>query len=121
MRDDGLWLDADDALLFAGALKLLDWALKKRGHNTPPDIAAAQRKLEEFIASRVESRVDATTRPMADWMANAQLMDSTEAAERLGLTPGAVRKACRSGRLQGVARKELGRWMIPAADVEMGA
>lgn len=121
MRDDGLWLDASDVELFAGALKLLDWLLKKRDHTMPPDVAVAQRKLEEFIASRVESRADATTRPMADWMVDADLVDSTVAAQRLGLTPGAVRKACRSGRLQSVARKQLGHWMIPAAHIERSA
>ncbi|MFL0288803.1 hypothetical protein ACJH6H_26530 [Mycobacterium sp. SMC-21] len=117
MRSDGLWLDTEDVAFFAGALALLAELVKQRGQLIPPEVVEAQRKLNQFLKSRIDVLGDTTLRPPAGWLLDADVVDVSAAAEQLGVTPDAVRKACRGGRFKRVAQKELGRWMIPAADV----
>ncbi|OBB33060.1 hypothetical protein A5792_11565 [Mycolicibacterium peregrinum] len=121
MRDDGLWLDADDVEFFAGALLLLDTWAKRLGYNTSQQTQSVRTRLTEFLESRAAGRADATVRPLSGVVADAGVVDATEAAEHLGLTPDAVRKACRTGRFAGVAQKRLGRWTIPATELERSA
>jgi hypothetical protein len=53
-----------------------------------------------YLASSASGRVDATTRPLAEAVGDdhGELIDTEEAAEMLGLTTGAMRRACRDGR-----------------------
>lgn len=117
MRDDGLWLDADDVEFYAGVLTVLDTLLKRLGYNGSDQTRVVRSRLEAFLNGRADGHAAVTTRPPLAEVPDADHMDANEAAGQLGVTAGAVRKACRTGRFQGVARKQRGRWMIPADEL----
>lgn len=121
MRDDGLWLDYNEVVWFAAALDEMARYAARAGSVLPPSVITVRAELHAFLSSRASGRGDATTRPLVELMADPDEVDARNAAERLGLTPDAIRKACRAGRFKEVARKRRGRWMIPAEDVEVGA
>lgn len=81
------------------------------------------RELLEGLIARAGARVDASTRVQLEDLpqAEAGLVDTATAAERLGLTEDTVRWHCRQGRFAKVAIRRGGRWWIPVADVEAHA
>ncbi|GAB7069785.1 hypothetical protein H7J06_15615 [Mycobacterium hodleri] len=118
MRDDLLVLDVHDAARQLAALETLERLTAARGGRILADVARDKQMFARFIATRVAARDDARTRGLDGPAAHDARMDSRTAAECLGITEGAVRLACRSGRYAGVAGKKRGRWSIPVADVD---
>lgn len=118
MRDEGLWLEPEEVAWFSAALETLTKYAGMARCSVPPSVPPMRVALESFLAGRAGSRLNATTRLLADLLADPDEVDAAEAADRLGVTVDAVRKACRSGRFRGVARKHRGRWMIPTVDID---
>ena len=121
MRDDLLVLGVEDAAWFLGTLRTLEQLAKRCKVTLPPTVAERRDALLTYLVGRAAGHADATTRPAALTAAHdggREVIDTDEAANMLGITSGAMRKRCRSGRYMGVARKELGRWVIPKVDVE---
>jgi hypothetical protein len=116
MRDDLLVLDPVEVAWFVSALEFLEKLAIRARMALPPAVAAQKSALTQHL-SRVGGRVDTTTRPITELDSHTEI-DASEAAERLGISADAMRKACRSGRFGGVARKHHGRWFIPLADIE---
>ena len=119
MRDDQLVLNAADVAWFVSALEFLEKLAIRARMGLPPSVAATKNVLAQHL-SRVGGRADATPRPVVSRVVDPEdeWIDTATAAEHLGLTEEAVRKACRTGRFTGVARKHHGRWCIPQADIE---
>ncbi|CAN5407689.1 hypothetical protein BH09ACT7_BH09ACT7_05040 [soil metagenome] len=119
MRSD-LALDDGEVAWFVSALEELERLSARQGRPLHASVGLRKRDLVSYLASRAPGRVDTTTRPLPGLVTETdEEIDTTEAADLLGLTEGAVQKRCRpGGQFAGVARKHRGHWMIPVADVE---
>lgn len=113
-RDDVLVLDAVSAAWVLAGLELLEELVVRRGWALDASVPAVQTRLREFLG-RAAGRADTTKRPSAVPISDdgRGYVDATRAGELLGISADAVRKACRGGRFQGVARKTRGQWLIP--------
>lgn len=120
MRDEGLWLDPTEVVWFAAALDHLVKYSKRAGCVVPPSVPRVRSELQTFLESHADSLADATTRPSSVSVLHpdGEWIDTEEVARMLGVTAGAVRKACRQGRFAAIARRHRGRWWLPAAAVE---
>lgn len=118
MRDELVCrLTVEEAALLQVALETLERWSAAKGAALSGEVAMLKLNLATFVG-RAVGDVEATMRPdLARGPHDEDFMDSKEAARVLGLTVGAVAKRCRTGVFGGVARRERGRWLIPAADV----
>lgn len=121
LRDDLLVLSVEDATWFLGTLRTLEQLAKRCRVALSPTVAARREVLLSYLAGRATGHADATTRPVAAMAVQdgEEVIDTDAAAKMLGITSGAMRKRCRSGRYMGVARKERGRWVISKVEVEV--
>jgi Helix-turn-helix domain len=118
MRGDMLTLDIEDAAWFLRLIRLTEQLATRQRRPLPPEVAHRRCYLEEWVASRASGRAHATNRPAIEALGQDELIDTRQAARRLGITPGAVAKRCRTGYFASASRKVGGVWMIPAADVD---
>lgn len=119
MRDT-LSLVPEEVAWFVSALDVLEALAAKLNQPVHPSVAPVKRDLARYLETRAPARADARTRGLLGMVAHDEVM-TDKAAARLGLTEDAVRLACRTGRFVGVARKQRGRWVIPAVVVEAEA
>lgn len=122
MRSDGMWIDAAEVAWFAAALDTLVKFAGRAGCVVPPSVRPMREQLQTFLDGHAGGGVDATSglSPGAVFDSDGQWIDAGEVADMLDLTASAVRKACRTGRFAGVARKHRGRWWIPTECVDGG-
>lgn len=116
MRDDGLWLEYTEVVWFAAALDTLVKFAGKAGSSVPQSVLLMRQALQQHLDGRADGRGGATAEPVGAAVFDdvGQWIDAEEVAQVLDVTPDAVRKSCRAGRLSVVARKYKGRWWIPA-------
>lgn len=118
---DLLGLTLEEAALVVAALEKLERLSAAGGGLLIVDLARLKMNLASWVASRVQSRADATTRPTQAPVVHSAgegFVTCEEAAEMLGIAVDSARKACRTGRWRGTARKVRGRWMLPVEEVE---
>ena len=116
-RVDGLLLDPDEVEFLAGILATATERIPARWSPAAALAIArisdaakrfASQRQSEAVIERAIGDTGNQTRPR-------DLLDSTEAAKILGITPHAVRALARRGRLP--AYRAGGRWLLPAVDV----
>lgn len=120
MRDQ-IGLAAHEVALVVAGLEKLERLAAAGGGGICRELALLKLDLSSWLASRVDGRVDATTRPAAAPVVHAasgEFIDTQEVAEMLGIAVDSARKACRTGRWRGIALKVHGRWMLPVEEVE---
>lgn len=121
---DLIGLVQEEAALVVAALERLEQLAAAGGGHLGMELARVKMELAAWVASRVEGRAGATTRPAGATevhTAGEELITTEEAARMLGVSSDAVRKSCRAGRWAGAARKVRGAWLIEAEAVEAAA
>ena len=114
---DGLLLDPDEVEFLAGMLARATEVMPARWSPAATITIARISDAAARFASQNQS-VNVTKQAIGaggDQHRPRDLLDSTEAAKILGISPHAVRALARRGRLP--AYRAGGRWLLPAVDV----
>lgn len=111
-------LDLDDAAFIAAALRLLLDVLARQGRRPVGRVAELEQQLTAASrpdpVDRTSKHADTVAPPESDVTDDG--LTTEQAAARLVISPEAVRRHCRTGRL--TARRHAGHWIITPASVD---